>query len=135
MSLSYMTQETSITNHYSQLQENVNNGDDDDHKDFVMSNGGEIDFLVDAWLDTNEANTASERGSVHQQLYPMFKELCLLLEPNTPEVQMHCAYLSKYIICEKERRLKRSQNSHLVGQFVSVSVNSNKRQKTHGTQH
>ncbi len=43
-----MTQETSITNHYSQLQENVNNSDNDDHKDFVMSNGGEIDFSVDA---------------------------------------------------------------------------------------
>ena len=49
----YMTLETSITNHYSQLQENVNSGDDDDHEDFVMSNVGEIDFLVDAQLDTN----------------------------------------------------------------------------------
>ena len=130
-----MTQETSITSHWSQLQENVSNdGDNDDDEDFVMSNGGEIDFSVDARLDTNEANTVSERGSVYQQLYPVFKELCSLLEPNTPEVQMHSAYLSKHILCEKERRLKRNQNSHLAGQFVSVSVNSNKRRKTHGTQ-
>jgi hypothetical protein len=131
---SYMTQETSITNHCSQLQENVNNGNDDDHDDFVMSNGGEIDFSVDARLDTNEAYTVSERGSVYQQLYPVFKELCSLLEPNTPEVQMHSAYLSTHILREKERHLKRSQNPHLAGQFVSVSVNSNKRRKTHGTQ-
>ena len=130
-----MMQETSISNHYSHLQENVNNGDNDDHKAFVMSNGGEIGFSVDALLDTNEANTVSERLYIYQQLYPMFKELCSLLERNTPEVQMHCAYLSKHILREKETRgLKRSQNAHLAGQFVSVSVSSNKRQKTHGTQ-
>jgi hypothetical protein len=114
----------------SKLQENVNNGEDHDHKDFVMSNGGEIDFSVNARLETNEANTVSERGSVYQQLYPVFKELCSFLEPNIPEVQMHCAYLSKHILRVKERRLKRSQNAHLAGQFVSVSVNSNKRQKS-----
>ena len=94
---------------------------------FVMSNGGEIDFSVDAWSDTNEANIVSERGSIHQHLY-------LLLEPNTPEVQMQCVYLSKHILCEKERRLKQNQNAHLAGPFVPVSVNSNKRRKIHGTQ-
>ncbi|KAI2512498.1 hypothetical protein MHU86_1951 [Fragilaria crotonensis] len=130
-----MTQETSISQHWPPLHEHANIDDVDNHN-FEMSNQGqEVDFAVEDRVNIHEVCAVSERGSVYQQLYPVFKELCSLLEPNTPEVQMHFTYLSKSILHEKERCLKKTQSIQLTGQFVSVSVNSNKRRRTHGTQH
>jgi hypothetical protein len=79
-----MTQETSITNHYSQLQENVNNGSDDDHKDFVMLNGGEIDFwLMRDW--TPMKPTPLQKEDLYINNCTPFSKNCACFLSQTPQ--------------------------------------------------
>ena len=108
--------------------------DIDDDDGFVFPCVDNVGFVFPRALAQQGETSSARQQSCNETLMPLVKELACLLDLNyNPDMQSKHVAILYGMIAEAIGLLRRKEPQH--GRFVSSSVPSRKRQKTHGTKH
>ena len=114
------------------MAESDSDVDDDDR--FVVPSVDDVGFVFPRALAQQGETSSARQQSCNETLMPLVKELACLLDLNyNPDMQSKHVAILYGMIAEAKGLLRRKEPQHR--RFVSSSVPSRKRQKTHGTKH